>query len=86
MSENCSTCKHWRKIRDEDFKCADGEVWPGPHGECHATTEFTNDSKAWINVWLGPENPEKPFENAAVEGSLITKPDFYCNKYENKRP
>ena len=68
----CLTCKHWRKIRDED---AFG--WPGPHGECLNLDEFSTDKTAWL--WFA--NVEK--DNCG-DLSLVTKPDFGCTLWEEK--
>ena len=68
----CKTCKHWRKIRDEDFK-----EWPGPHGECNKVNDF-EFSTAWVSSAIFPIDPGIPVQNATTEPSLITQPDFGC--------
>ncbi len=74
----CKDCKHWRKIRDEDHQAEEGVVWPGPHGECMLIDEFSTDKKAWVYSSLSSLDNRLPVQNAEVEPSLITKPDFSC--------
>ena len=80
----CSDCKHWRKIRNEHYVRKDGDTWYGPHGECHRISFPDAEIKAWLSDAVYPIDPEKPVENAAVEPSLITKPDFGCILWELK--
>ena len=85
MSITCQNCKHWRKIRDENYMTAKGDMWLGPHGECNAIDEFSLDKSAWLSYFLGPKDVDKPEpENASVDVSLITKPDFSCPLGESK--
>ena len=74
----CSNCKHWRKIRDEDLQAEEDVVWPGPHGECMLIDEFSVDKNAWVYSSLSPLDNRFPVQNAEIEPSLITKPDFGC--------
>jgi len=69
----CGECRHWRKIRDENY-----QEWRGPHGECHLLDEFSTEKSAWLDLWIGPLEPDEPVKNAAGEASLITMPDFGC--------
>lgn len=70
----CSTCKHWRHIRDEDLKTKKG-VWPGPHGECGQINEWSLDRGAWL------VNIDEIHDN---DLSLITKGTFSCSEHESK--
>lgn len=75
---NCGECKHWRKIRDEPLRIDDERTMPGPHGECFLLDDYSMDKKAWLYFSLSALDPGKPVENAHVEVSMITQPDFGC--------
>ncbi len=79
----CKDCKRWRHIRDTAINTENG-VWSGPHGECMKIDEFSNDDGVWLHTWVGPANPCLPCENVGYESSLITRPDFGCNLFEEK--
>lgn len=72
---NCSNCKHWRKIRNVDYKGKneDGEefVWPGPHGECHLITKDSfKVQEGWTNG-RGDIIPDTPKQSAWIsEGNI----------------
>lgn len=40
--------------------------------------EFSTDKKAWVYSSLSSLDNRLPVQNAEVEPSLITKPDFSC--------
>ncbi len=69
--EKCETCQFWRKIRDDDLVLEDGEVWVGPHGECHLIDEFSTDKAAWLAANEGDD----------TDMSLITRSNFGCNQW-----
>lgn len=72
----CATCKHWRRIRDEDF-----ENWPGPHGECGLFDEDSQEQAAWVaGIMVAPEDSDLMTEPEDL--SLITRPEFGCNQWE----
>ncbi len=82
---NCKTCQYWRFIRDTDLVVDKETTWKGPHGECHRIHDLSHDETAWVDIWMGPEDPVIPIDkrNLASESSLITKPEFGCVLYEN---
>jgi hypothetical protein len=59
MSNSCANCKHWRKLRDEDYSfkddCDDTITWKGPHGDCNRIVDYEHENrKAWIyknEIW-----------------------------------
>jgi len=65
--QQCKLCRHWRKIRDDDYVDDDGTVWPGPHGECNAVNDYSinKNSIAWIS-------------GDGEDMSLITREVFSC--------
>lgn len=89
----CKDCKHWRLIRDEDFETKTGEIWKGPHGECHKIDEFSIDTKAWTccidnnacgNCYENSIECAKCKTEPYHEPNLITKEDFGCVLFEQK--
>ncbi len=58
---NCSNCKFWRKIRNEDYIGKDF-MWPGPHGECLRIDENSYEASKAVNnngkiLWDDPARP-----------------------------
>ena len=74
----CSTCKHWRKIRDENYAVKDVAdptiitmVWPGPHGECMLMADCPKPGIAWVYACDSNNAPPSVL-------AFITKPEFGC--------
>lgn len=72
----CSNCKFWRHIRDENWVNEDGEVFPGPHGECNRFMDFApkDNESGWI--WVSPYLQQ--------DIAFITKSDFYCKDFHER--
>jgi len=66
----CETCRYWRKIRDANLG-----NYPSPHGECTLINDLSFDEVTWI--W-----PPSPTPKDCEDLSLITKPEFGCNQWE----
>jgi len=69
VGKTCSSCEHWRKIRDDDHVDDEGVIWKGPHGECNNLLLEVSE-RAWI--WCQDD----------LDASLITRSDFGCVEYK----
>lgn len=85
----CSTCKHWRKIRDEDYQIGEGEIWVGPHGQCTKIDEYSHQEHFWkdgkgdthghpiAKAWLSFGPVYKDSKDGWIQ---VENPDQYSNE------